>query len=482
VAARRWEPESREAVEAAIAAAMSIEQCAGSLGCSENTLRNWCKSNGVDFSQARRMKPAREPWAPQPGQWEEVRGRATSITEAAQLLGVQPLTLRKWAARVGIDLAGLRSTGGVKAAPRPPELDPGERVEHDTAHSRIAQERDTFKRLYDESIVRIRTQEDMWESIADRFTEPRHAPVFTRKPHKASALPRRTAVLILSDWQLGELVDETETGGMNSYSWAQAVKRCGRLVEAVIGNLENQMRAYRIDRLVIAVLGDIVEGHDIFNGQPWSLDKDAAMQSVDGADLMASVLTAVVEPFLPHGLQVDIYCVPGNHGKPGGRKAGQTPVTFSFDLLLYEMLRRQLTNWPVHEFAVEPAGRLLFMAADQVCLMTHGNEVRGWGGFPYYGLDKVHARMTMELETLFTHWLLGHWHSAATLPAGRGMRVVNGTMVGANQLTQAAVLTTSAPSQTMLYMSRELGLAEVAYLVLEPGHRKEPTIYGSEAA
>jgi hypothetical protein len=62
------------------------------------------------------------------------------------------------------------------------------------------------------------------------------------------------------------------------------------------------------------------------------------------------------------------------------------------------------------------------------------------------------------------------------------MRVVNGTMVGANQLTQAAVLTTSAPSQTMLYMSRELGLAEVAYLVLEPGHRKEPTIYGSEAA
>lgn len=355
----------------------------------------------------------------------------------------------------------------------------GKVIAEDMARARIAAERDELKRLYAEAIAQLKTQEDIFSSVASRCVTPRPAPTFTPLRKKSAKLPKRTAILILSDWQLGELVHEVETGGMNSYSWAQAVKRCERLVSAAVGNLENQMRAYRIDRLVIAVLGDIVEGHDIFSGQAWSLERDAAMQAVDGADLMASVLTAIVEPFLPMGMQVDVYCVPGNHGKPGGRKAGQTPVTFSFDLLLYEMLRRQLTNWPVHEFAVEPAGRLLFTAADQVCLMTHGNEVRGWGGFPYYGLDKVHARMTMELETLFAFWLLGHWHSAATLPAGRGMRVVNGTMVGANQLTQAAVLTTSAPSQTMLYMSREYGLAEIAYLVLEPGKRREAKIHGA---
>ena len=356
---------------------------------------------------------------------------------------------------------------------------PADRVAGDAALSRVTGELANVKRLYTEALGQIASLEDIAASVADRCAAPRPAPEFTRARKTGGKLPTRTAVLILSDWQLGELVHDIETGGVNAYSWAVAEKRCARLVDACIGNLENQMRAYRIDRLVIALLGDIVEGHDIFNGQPWSLEKDAAMQAVDGADLMASVLTAIVEPFLPHGITVDVYAVPGNHGKPGGRKAGQTPVTFSFDLLLYEMLRRQLVNWPVHEFAVEPAGRLLFTAADQVCLMTHGNEVRGWGGFPFYGLDKTHARLTMELETLFTFWLLGHWHSAATLPAGRGMRIVNGTMVGANQLTQAAVLTTSAPSQTMLYMSREYGLAEVAYLVLEPGERRSPTIYGT---
>jgi len=54
--------------------------------------------------------------------------------------------------------------------------------------------------------------------------------------------------------------------------------------------------------------------------------------------------------------------------------------------------------------------------------MTHGDEVRGWGGFPYSGLDKAHGRLVVDLETVFTYWLLSHWHQAASLPAGRGAR------------------------------------------------------------
>ena len=420
-------------------------------------------------------------WQPAPGEVEAAMAVAINVRDLAWRLGVAVGTLHRYCKEHDIDLSKLRSSGGWPKTPKesqPLAQDSGERVKDAAVLSRVKSDLVDLQFLYKEAISQIQTQAEICESVANSCARPRHLPSFTKSRKKTSRLSQRTAVLLLSDWQLGELVHEVETGGMNSYSWAQAEKRCGRLVDAVIGSLENQMRVYKIDRLIIAVLGDIVEGHDIFSGQSWSLDKDAALQAVDGADLMAAALTAIVEPFLPVGLQVDIYCVPGNHGKPGGRRAGTTPVTFNFDLLLYEILKRQLSSWPVHEFAVEPAGRLLFSAADQICLMTHGNEVRGWGGFPYYGLDKVHARMTMELETLFTHWLLGHWHSAAVLPAGRGMRVVNGTMVGANQLTQSAVLTTSAPSQTLLYMSTEYGLAEIAYLVLEPGKPKVPTIYG----
>lgn len=405
--------------------------------------------------------------------------RATSVKHLARILNVAVNTLNRWAAENEVDLSPVKyGVGAGKVTPDPPAADV---IAEDNACTRLTEERDHFKRLYNEARALIRTHDDICEAVAERHAEPRPRPVFTRARRTSTKLPEREAVLLLSDWQLGELVHEVETGGMNAYSWPIAEERTQRLVDAVIGNLENQMRAYRIPRLVFAVLGDIVDGHDVYNGQAWSLDKDAAMQTLDGSELMAGAICAITEAVAPRGVTVDVYCVPGNHGKPGGRKAGQTPPTFSFDYLLYRMLEKELRDQPIHEIGIEPAGRLLFEAAEHIFLMTHGNEVRGWGGFPYYGMDKTHAKLTMELETLFTFWLLGHWHSEATLPAGRGRRVVNGTMVGANSLTNNAVLTTSAPSQTLLYVSREYGLAETAYMVLDPNKRREPTIYGSAA-
>jgi hypothetical protein len=482
VAAPRWDPEGgREAVVRAIAEADSLIGCAGALGTSVGTLRAYCGREGIDITPARsRGGRTCAPWYPDPRDWERELAVAVSISDLAQRLGVAPRTVRLYAERNGIDISAVRAPGGNPSTARSRTLDPGERIEQDIGRQRIKGERDHYKRLYEEAVTQIRAQDDICEAVAERCAEPRPRPVFKRRRARAH-LPEREAVLLLSDWQLGELVSEVETGGVNAYSWAVAERRAARLVDAVTGSLEHQMRGYQVSRLVIAVLGDIVEGHDVFNGQPWSLDKDAAMQTLDGSELLAGVICALCEAVAPHGVTVDVYAVPGNHGKPGGRAGGQTPVTFNFDHLLYRMLEKELRNQPVREFAIEPAGRLLFEAAGHVFLMTHGNEVRGWGGFPFYGLDKTHARLTMELETLFKFWLLGHWHADATLPAGRGKRIVNGTMVGANQLTQSAVLTTSDPCQLLLYVSEDLGLAEEAYMVLDAEKRAAPHIYGSAA-
>jgi len=415
--ARRWQPASREDVELALARADTFRLASQTLGVSENTLRKYCRAEGIDFTMA-----------PSPAL----------------------------------------------------QLTPEERVARDTELERAKDERSYYKRLYDEALTHIRSQEDLVAGLAERFVAPRPAPRFTNAKGKANGkrLPERVAVLLLSDWQLGQLVRLADTGGANAFSWEIAEKRAARLVDAAVGHIENTLHAYRVSRVIFALLGDIVEGHDVFNGQPWQLEKDAAMQAIDGSALMTSVLAGIMEPLRSAGVAFDMYAVPGNHGKPGGRRGGATPATFSFDYLLYEFLRRELAKWPLEHVAVEPAGRLLFQAAGHVCLMTHGNEVRGWGGFPYYGLDKAHARLTLELETLFTYWLLGHWHADATLPAGRGKRIVNGNAVGANQLTTAALLGAAAPLQVLAYFSREHGLAETAYLYLAGAERHVPTIHG----
>jgi len=361
--------------------------------------------------------------------------------------------------------------------PEPPEAMPiDERLLADVALDRVKAERDEYRALYEEARSQVRSQQDIAEAIAEQCVAPRKPPSMKPRLRVSKKLPERCVLLQVSDWQIGELVRPEETGGVNEYNWAVFQRRLRRWVDAACGSISNQLSAYRVPRGVIAFCGDMVEGHDVFNGQAWHLEKDAAMQALDGAAAFAEALSTLVSE-LPM-IDWSVYCVPGNHGKPGGRKAGATPATFSFDVLFQELLRRELSRFPWSEWAMEPSGRLCFTLAGHPFVMIHGNEVRGWSGIPWYGLDKLQARLMQEMDRVFKFVLLGHFHQSASIPSGKGMRIINGSAVGANQLTQAAVLGATAPSQNLLYFSREFGLAEHAYLHLAPGEAREPRVYG----
>jgi len=419
-------------------------------------------------------------WAPDPEVYRAAREVATSVLDLARRLGVNPQTLRRWARDTGEDLSELVASH----TRRPPDLEPAEALDRDLELKSARERGEYWRRQYEQALGRIRQQDEIAATLAERYADPLPAPAFSSrpaKPAKGKRLPKREAILQLSDWQLGQLVRDVATGGTNEYSWAIAEKRLERWLDAAIGEIENKRQAYDVWRVVLAISGDMVEGHDVFSGQPWSLDRDAAVQAIDGSSIFAAAISELVRA-LGAKTVVDVYLVPGNHGKPGGRKGGATPPTFSFDVLLYEFLRLRLANHPLHEWGHEPAGRLLFMAAGVPVLMTHGDEVRGWGGFPYYGLDKAQGRLLQELDTIFHVWLLSHWHQAAVLPSGRGQRIVNGNAVGPNRLTTAAVLGATTPSQNLIYMSRDFGVSEIAFLQLAPGEIRRPRLYGEHAS
>lgn len=436
MSARRWQPEGgRAAVERAVASAVSVTAAAEELGCDRQTFRRWC----------RQADP--------------------------------PVDLAALSSRGSLANANARRLAAGVAEP----LDPAEQLERDKELARTRAQRDHFKRQYEAAVKEQRSVDDITVSLAERYADPLPAPTVraVRRP-RGKKLPKREAILQVSDWQLGQLVRDTDTGGVNEYNWAVAESRMQRWLEAAVLQIENHRQAYDVWRIVVAISGDIVEGHDIYSGQAWSLDKDAAQQAWEGGALLASALHRLMAELAP--ATFDIYCVPGNHGKPGGRAAGATPTTYSFDHLLYQILKLRLQNAPVNEWGIEPCGRLLFMCSGVPFLMTHGDEVRGWGGFPYYGLDKAQGRLLQELDTIFHVWLLSHWHQNAALPSGRGMRIVNGNAVGPNRLTTAAVLGGNAPAQNLIYVSRDFGVGEIAFLHLAPNEIRAPRIYGGHAA
>lgn len=399
---------------------------------------------------------------------------STSLADLAARLGCHYSTARKCAVADGLTIPAEhwgRKYPEPNAAPAPT---PEESTAHDREVARLKADLAEVNAKYKVAVKEQVQREDVLKTIS-ACAPVRPFKALSPRRRRVTKLPKREVVCQLSDWQLGEKVTADESGG-NVYDGAVAKTRLDRWQDKVIRSIENQSRAYSIEYASLAFCGDIVEGHDVYSGQPWALDMDAGRQVVEGGGMFGAAVESVVTNL--GDIEWSVYCVSGNHGKPGGRKAGHMPTTLNFDWMLYKWLERECANLPIKEFGIAPGGRLLFYQAGQVFLLTHGDEVRGWGGFPFYGLDKAQGRLVVDLETVFKYWLLGHWHQAASLPAGRGARIVNGNAVGPNSLSQAAVLGSATPEQNLLFVSDEFGVAEHAHIFLAPNEFEKPHIYG----
>ena len=199
----------------------------------------------------------------------------------------------------------------------PDQQEPSKRIDCDMVIDRVRSQRDEYKRLYDETRSQLRSQQEICKSIAAEFVTPRPAPVFPATGNKAGSdhKPKRAVILQVSDWQMGQLVRPEDVGGINEYSWPTMLARLQRWRAAAVASIRIQQAGFNIREGVLLFCGDMVEGHDIYRGQAWQLDKDAALQALDGADAWAVVLEALATA-LPE-IRWSVYCVPGNHGKPG---------------------------------------------------------------------------------------------------------------------------------------------------------------------
>lgn len=329
-------------------------------------------------------------------------------------------------------------------------------------------------------------QEAFFERIVEASRIPVTKPKYKVARQKTSK-PHRSVVVPIYDQQYGQLVRAGDTpGDRGGYSTDVYDQRQARWLEGVTGSIRNYADSYAIDELVIVLGGDHVEGDEIFAGQSWQLELDPCRQVVslaakmgdpDGA-LPSLIRFAKEEVGVPY---IAVYGVDDNHGKVGGRKSGARPSTYSWNWLLMEMLRDKLRAQPINEFAVEPAGAIFFYAAGLEFQAVHGHRgIRGWGGIPFYGIQRYDARSVRLHNRMHRYILMGHIHTPAEITVGTGAEaIVSGDWVGANNLS-ADIVAASRPQQKVLYVAQKWGVVETARIYLtDAATAHAPTrIYG----
>jgi len=225
-----------------------------------------------------------------------------------------------------------------------------------------------------------------------------------------------TIELLFSDLQIGKL--------MNDYDSKVAQRRVNEWVEVVLDRISQyQTLGYKIDKIVLALLGDIIES-----------DKKHGLQSARACDIGTADQMKLSVELLFHnvlrqlekvGVPMDVICITGNHDWDGN------------GLFMFNPGREQL-SWPLYN-AVKSMAEISGMNATfyipdgafhvhdiygTKVLYEHGVGV----GAGYTPMKNHLAKRTDQLKTYLTLFRMGDKHNISQFNNNR--LVVNGAFFG----------------------------------------------------
>jgi hypothetical protein len=263
-------------------------------------------------------------------------------------------------------------------------------------------------------------------------------------------------VPLLSDLQTGK-----RTPDYNSDVCRSRVMQYAR---KVVGLADIQRRDHPVKHCVVPMLGDMIEGVDIFPGQQWLIDSTLY-------DQLFNTTPALLADFVRHLLAnfetVTVHAVDGNHGRIG--RKGQFGPMDNADRMLYRILAMLLRDEPRFKLIMtDPEGERNWYQVMELgayrAMLIHGDQIRGHSGFPWYGLGKkVNGWGSGGVPERFNDVFMGHWHQLGRIPLNQRSVWCNGSTESTNTYASENLAAQSEPSQWLLFVDPKAGRVTASY-------------------
>lgn len=300
---------------------------------------------------------------------------------------------------------------------------------------------------------RLRLQFGKEQLITDRIAAA--VQVLSPAPKYKSLRTKRCkhtviAVACLGDWHIGEVIRKEETVGFGTYDFETAKLRAAKFVANFSEWVDVQRQGYRIDDLVVPILGDMVSGEIHYE---LSLTNEFPMPVASA--LCGRLLAEKLRDLSGQFRSVSVWAVsPDNHGRPKdfARPPTKRAAERNWNYVVYTIAEAHLRGMKNLMFNRPPAIRFPMQVGQFTFLVEHGNAVRGWMGRPYYGWARQKGREAirhMARGERFDYQLVGHWHEPFLLEDTIG----NGCLAGSSEL-DAASSRFAPPSQLGFLVSQ----------------------------
>jgi len=289
-----------------------------------------------------------------------------------------------------------------------------------------------------------------------------------KSPKKQGKGPVQAVIAHMTDTQLGKIT--------NSYDCTVAERRLMFFAQKVVQITDIKRKDSKITDLHLYLGGDMVEGeYGNYPSQPYDVSSSVIRQAlVDAPDIFEPIIYF----FLKHFERIHIFCVPGNHGRGGPHGATKHNET-NWDRAFYWILRDRVLgsdNAPKENMRARvdffvPEGDQ-FWAFDRVLgwgnLLVHGDQIRGWAGIPFYGVQKKSHGWADSMPNDWDHLFFGHFHQIASGSINYRKWYCGGTPETDATYALEALAAAGPPVQRLCFVTEEHGIISDHPVYLEP--------------
>lgn len=315
---------------------------------------------------------------------------------------------------------------------------------------RLARQLDTAKASRDELVEAVyRAARDAAQSIVI-------PPIPTQEVDNRTGTPE-VAICLVADWQWGKTTPE--------YNSEVAADRILRYGQKVVDLIAIQRAHHPVREARIYLLGDLVEGEEIFSGQAHRIDASLYVQLFSAAEALARLVRTIAATVDT----VKVIGAIGNHGALGGPIRRSYHPESNADAMMYNIARMLCKDEPRIDWSeTYVAGERAWYATDDVAghkwFLFHGDQIKGGAfGFPWYGFGKKLLGWATAV-TPFTYSASGHFHVPVRFVMNAITHWGAGSTESANTFAQEYLASGGQkPSQWLIFQNEHGVTAE--YLV-----------------
>ena len=400
-------------------------------------------------------------------EWEDLardyREGMTSL-ETANKYDLNPSTLASVLPQKGI-------TRGTSVQPLDlSDAEVAQQVRTDRQIEKLTAEASHYHRIYNAAKKTSSTQEVLVSTMKDAVTalEVRKQESIHVPSGKASGT--HTAVLLLSDLHVGEVVTSDAMDGLSEYNLDVFRQRVGLWVQKVLYLVDLRRSRLEIPRLVILADGDFVSG-EIHDELVRTNQTDIVHQTIYTAELMAYAIAEVSKYFE----EVMVSCTIGNHGRNQKKFEFKEPHV-NWDYICYQHMAGKLAQHEHIKFEISKSMFQITDAENLKILHMHGHGIRGWGGFPWYGVSRavrgLREVLAMDKRT-FDVVAMGHFHVPMEVETPTGPWLINGCWKGGDEFALGALHAIIPPLQTLFFVHSRYGVIGKELIKLEGQTEKD---------